>query len=251
MNILNNIPQVTRNLLILNVLMFLVTLYFQSQNIDLYSILGMHYLNSPLFEPYQLISHIFMHADIMHLFFNMFGLVMFGGFLERLWGPRRFFFFYMASAVGALLLYNSIGVIELMELKRQLAAAGSLGELDKFIREFPTLRMAAEQLSSTPLSNLETRYLLESYSTMFGASGAVFGVMSGFAILFPNTEMYIYFIPIPIKAKYLIGGYFVYELYRSIYQEAGDNVAHLAHVGGAVIGAIIVLYWRRKSKNFY
>jgi membrane associated rhomboid family serine protease len=240
---LQNIPQVTKNLLILNILMFLVKLYFQYKQIDIDSILGGHYVNSPLFEPYQVVSYFFMHGDFFHLFVNMFGLVMFGSFLERLWGPKRYFIFYVATAIGAFALYNAIGVIEIQNLKSQIVAAGlQLEEINDVLKNheyFPDAVGVVKQ------------YQMKCLTPMMGASGAIFGISAAFAILFPNTELMLLFPPIPIKAKFLIGGYFIYEVYRSIYQVPGDNVAHLAHVGGAIVGAIIVLIWRRKSNNFY
>jgi len=241
---LNNIPQVTKNLLLLNILMFVLTFVFQQQGVDLGSLLGAHYVNSPLFEPYQVITHFFMHGDLFHILFNMFALVMFGGFLERLWGPKRYFILYISAAVGAFALYNAIGVYEIMELKKHLTSAGiDLHEIDAMLKEGKYYPGVSPEL---------TEYSIKCLTPMVGASGAIFGIMAAFAILFPNTELSLMFIPVPIKAKFLIGGYFVYEVYRSIYQAEGDHTAHLAHVGGAIVGAILVLIWRRKDKtNFY
>jgi len=241
---LNNIPQVTKNLLLLNILMFVLTFVFQQQGVDLGSLLGAHYVNSPLFEPYQVITHFFMHGDLFHILFNMFALVMFGGFLERLWGPKRYFILYISAAVGAFALYNAIGVYEIMELKKHLTSAGiDLNEIDAMLKEGKYYPGVSPEL---------TEYSIKCLTPMVGASGAIFGIMAAFAILFPNTELSLMFIPVPIKAKFLIGGYFVYEVYRSIYQTEGDHTAHLAHVGGAIVGAILVLIWRRKDKtNFY
>jgi membrane associated rhomboid family serine protease len=252
---LNNIPQVTKNILILNILFFVLKYFFQSKGIDLDSLLGAHYINSPLFQPYQVVTHFFMHADFFHIFFNMWLFVMLGGFLERLWGPKRFFIFYIASALGAFALYNIIGFYEISVLKSQLSSfidmdfvnqilrsdGGDLTQLNAFISKIP--------LEETSLNNLQ-KYVTLSSTPMIGASGAVFGVMAAFAILFPNTEFMLYF-AIPVKAKYLVGAYFVFELYQS-FNAPGDNVAHLAHVGGAIVGAILILIWRKNDKkNFY
>lgn len=251
-SLLNNIPTVTKNLLILNILMFILTYFFQTQGIDLGDILGAHYINSPLFEPYQIVSHFFMHADLPHIFFNMFALVMFGGILEKIWGAKRFFIFYISCAVGAFTLYNLMGAFEIMQLKQQIVAlkidlnhinniltSGNLHELDNF-----TFKNQHEV-------DLLVQYLIKCRTPMVGASGAIFGIMSAFAILFPNTELQLMFIPVPIKAKWLIGAYFVFELYSSFYETVGDNIAHLAHVGGAIVGAIIVLFWRKNRTHFY
>jgi membrane associated rhomboid family serine protease len=240
---LNNIPQVTKNILILNVLFFLATLVFESKGIYLIESLGAHYINSPRFEPYQIITHFFMHAGIWHLFMNMYLFVILGSYLERLWGEKRFFIFYVASAMGAFVLYNSIGMYELMQVKKQIISLGyDLSEINKYVL-----------LNQIPVrdTNLFSHYADMVNTPMVGASGAVFGIMAAFAILFPNTEFMIYF-AIPVKAKFLVGGYFLWELYNSIYVTPGDNVAHLAHVGGAIVGAAIILYWRKRDKkNFW
>jgi len=243
---LNNIPQVTKNILILNVLFFLATLVFESKGIYLIDTLGAHYINSPRFEPYQIITHFFMHAGIWHLFMNMYLFVILGSYLERLWGEKRFFIFYVASAMGAFVLYNSIGVYELMQLKKQITSLGyNLVEINEHLKAGTSFTYMTKD------ADIINHYVEMVRTPMVGASGAVFGIMAAFAILFPNTEFMIYF-AIPVKAKYLVGGYFIWELYNSIYVTPGDNVAHLAHVGGAIVGAAIILYWRKTDKkNFW
>jgi len=243
---LNNIPQVTKNILILNVLFFLATIVFESKDVFLINSLGAHYINSPRFEPYQIITHFFMHAGIWHLFMNMYLFVILGSYLERLWGEKRFFIFYVASAMGAFVLYNSIGVYELMQLKKQIISLGyNLAEINEHLKTGTSFTYMSKD-------SIVINHYVEMVNTpMVGASGAVFGIMAAFAILFPNTEFMIYF-AIPVKAKFLVGGYFLWELYNSIYVTPGDNVAHLAHVGGAIVGAAIILYWRKTDKkNFW
>ena len=196
---LNNIPQVTKNLLLLNVFVFILTLILGSKGVDLNLLLSTHAIGSPLFKPYQVVTHMFAHAGFFHLLMNMWLFVMLGGYLERLWGPKRFFIFFLLCGFGAFLLQN----------------------------------------------------VIQSNSSMLGASGAVFGVLAAFAILFPNQEFMLYF-AIPVKAKFLVGAYFIYEVYQAYQNNPNDQVAHLAHVGGAIAGAIIVLYWRKKDRaNFY
>lgn len=243
---LNNIPQVTKNLLLLNVVMFLLTIYFQTQNVNLNAILGAHYVNSPLFEPYQIVSYFFMHGDFWHIFLNMFSLVMLGGYLERLWGPKRYFIFYVSAAIGAFALYNGIGAYEIAELKSQLLAQG----VDvKALNE--VMKTGQIQIFSDPqVDAIAQAYYGKCFTPMIGASGAVFGIMVAFAILFPNTEFLIYF-TFPVKAKYLVGAYLAYEIYKSVFTATGDNVAHLAHIGGAIVGAIIVLIWKKDRSQFY
>lgn len=256
---LAGIPQVTKNLLLLNVLMFILTFVFESKGIALGSILGAHYFGTPLFEPFQIVSHFFMHGNLFHLIFNMYALIIFGSFLEKLWGPKRFFILYVASALGAFLLYNGMGYFHILELKAQINNESLIAGLNGIIKDNnpndATTNLILDFISShnqnTVSLPLVFEYAAKSYIPMVGASGAIFGILASFAILFPNTELQLLFPPIPIKAKWLIGGYFVLEVYMSFQDKAGDNVAHLAHVGGAIVGAIIVLIWRKRSNHFY
>jgi membrane associated rhomboid family serine protease len=255
-----NIPQVTKNILLLNIAFFVASLVLKSQGIDLEMSLGAHYINSPFFEPYQVVTHFFMHStdNLLHIFFNMWLFVTLGAYLENIWGAKRFFIFYVVSAMGAYALYNMIGFIEIMQLKSMLAQQIDLEQFDFYLKHSVNVNgdlagqinryLQDNQISVTP--NLEN-YLQKSVTSMVGASGGVFGIMTAFAILFPNTEFRLYFF-IPVKAKYLVSAYFLWELYLSFQTQAGDNVAHLAHIGGAVAGAILVLVWRKKDRsNFW
>lgn len=255
-----NIKPVTKNLLILNVIMYILTLFFESQQgIDLSDYLGGHYFGTPLFQPYQIVTHFFMHGGFFHIFMNMYVLVVFGSFLESLWGPKRFFYVYVASALGAYLLYSGVGIFQVIEIKRLIGDEHIIAGINGIMKEYG--RSGQAELELNRFLNLQhiteiqkhaiQAYVSKSVVSMVGASGAIFGLMASFAILFPNTQLMLIFPPIPIRAKYLIGGYFVLELYYSFQNNAGDNVAHLAHVGGAIVGAIIVLIWRRTGKNFY
>ncbi|MES2589496.1 MAG: rhomboid family intramembrane serine protease [Bacteroidota bacterium] len=248
--IFNNIPAVTKNILIVNILFYIASMVLTKGDLDLFSLLGAHYINSPLFEPYQIITHFFMHApDFFHILFNMIMLVMFGAHLERIWGGKRFFVFYIASAIGAFALYNGIGVFQIMELKSQLIQNGyDITELNS--------NLINQRYNDIPILTVESADLIRNYNTkimvpMVGASGAIFGIMAAFAFLFPNTELMLLFPPIPIKAKFLIGGYFVLEVFLSLKETAGDNIAHLAHVGGAIVGFILVYIWNKDKKRFY
>lgn len=249
-----NLTPVTKNLIILNVVVYIVCLIFSSKGLDLTSFLGAHYIMSPLFEPYQVVTHFFTHSlsSPFHIFMNMFILFMFGPILERVWGARRFFFAYIISAIGAYLIYSIAGSYELYELKKTLVSLGvDVQHLNDMIVSNPnSIPLISEQ--AAPYIQA---YVIKAYTPMVGASGAVFGIMAAFAYLFPNTEMYLMFIPIPIKAKFLIGGYFLLEVYLSIQSMRGDysdSVAHLAHVGGAIFGFILVYIWNKKSRNnFY
>lgn len=264
-----NIQPVTKNLLLLNIAMFLLTLFFEysGNSLDLGNLLGAHYFGTPLFQPYQLVSHFFMHGGFLHIFMNMYILIMFGSFLERLWGPKRYFILYVAAALGSVLLYNIVGSVQIMEYKSIIGNDEVLAGINGMIRENGFAAKTISELNQdiyetvvyasnhgiTSLDQLKAvqAYAAKSYVPMVGASGAIFGLLAAFAILFPNTELMLIFPPIPIKAKWLIGGYFLLEVYNSFQNNVGDNVAHLAHVGGAIVGAIMVLIWRRTGKNFY
>lgn len=254
---LNSIPQVTKNILLLNVMFYIVTEILDLQGVNLRGTLGAHYVNSPLFEPYQIVTHFFMHGDFFHIFFNMWLFIMLGGFLEKLWGPKRFFIFYVAAAMGAFALYNAIGVYQIIELSNVIGKSVNIDQLNLIIAQSEGLDELNSNLSeffqNIPNLNLEAvrQYISLSYTPMVGASGAIFGVMAAFAILFPNTEFMLYF-AIPVKAKYLVGAYFLIEVYQAFQNQANDPVAHLAHIGGAIVGAILVLIWRRQDRtNFW
>lgn len=253
-----NLGPITKNLIILNVILFILTWFFGTKGINLEQLLGAHYFGTPLFQPYQIVSHFFMHGGILHIFMNMFVLAMFGTFLERIWGPKRYFMFYIASALGAFLLYNGVGYFQIVQLKQEIGNAYAIADLNGMIKEYGGLGYdqlnfiaTKYQINDPVAQEALVNYYIKARIPMVGASGAIFGIMAAFALLFPNTELMLLFPPIPIKAKYLVGGYFLFEVYNSIYTSQGDSVAHLAHVGGAIVGGIIVLYWRKKGKNFW
>lgn len=217
-NFFRNIPPVVKNLLIINILMFMATLFYQPDGEDLRGILGLFHFKSPLFEPYQIVTYMFMHGDFTHLLFNMFSLVMFGTILEQVWGPKRFLLFYFVTGIGAVLLYQLVALYEY----NNYLDSGNIAAMRDIL-----------------------------FTPMVGASGALFGVMTAFGVLFPNTEMMLIFFPIPIKAKYFIPFMILMELYLGVMQYSGDNVAHFAHLGGAVIGFILLKFWQKKKNNFY
>lgn len=247
----SSIPPVTKNLLILNILFYIVTLVLAGKGIELIPLLGAHYINSPLFEPYQVITYFFMHSkDFFHILFNMLMLVMFGSHLERIWGAKRFFIFYIASAIGAYALYNMMGMYQISVVKTELIGLGyDITNINHLLLTDNLQELEVFHLEDTEILK---EYITKSLTPMVGASGAVYGIMAAFAYLFPNTELMLLFPPLPVKAKYLISVYFLYELYSSFQSNIGDNVAHLAHVGGAITGFIIVVFWNKKNKtNFY
>lgn len=242
----NQLPQVTKNIILLNIMFFLSTFVLQMQGIDLTATLGAHVVNTPLFKPYQLVTHFFMHGGFFHILFNMYLFAILGAYLEHIWGPKRFFIFYLATAFGAFALYNIMGVYDVMQLKAMIIEQGfSISEINQLI-----INNDRDGLLATN-SSAVIAYAQESFTPMVGASGAIFGVMAAFAILFPNTEFRLYF-AIPVKAKYFVAAYFLIEVYLSFQNNANDSTAHLAHVGGAIVGAIIVLFWRKADRtNFW
>jgi membrane associated rhomboid family serine protease len=251
--ILGNMPPVVKNLLILNVLMFIVSMLGNAQGIPMNFLLGGYVFNSPFFEPYQVVTHFFMHGGFFHILFNMFALVIFGSALEQVWGAKRFFIFYVATAVGAFLLHQLIGYIEVRNIEEQLYAAG-YNDLFTLKDQIVALRNGDITSFIPPVPG--TNGLIEEYMTavsipVVGASGAVYGVLVGFAYLFPNTKLMLLFPPIPIKAKWLVLIMVGISLFNSIQRNPGDNIAHLAHLGGALVGFIIVLIWQKKKDKFY
>ncbi|MBX7093857.1 MAG: rhomboid family intramembrane serine protease [Flavobacteriales bacterium] len=237
-------PPVVKNLLILNVLMFFAKFTFERQGIQLDFILGLSNPASPNFEPYQIITYMFMHGDLGHLFFNMFALVTFGSILERMWGPKRFISFYFITGIGAMFLYSLVNYVEYLQLVSKLPA-----DVVEVVKENgQSLFKQGMNYSDETVAALN----LSLNMPAVGASGALYGIMIAFGMLFPNTEMMLIFLPIPIKAKYFIPVMIFIELYLGVMQYSWDNVAHFAHLGGALIGGLIVYFQKKKDRrNFY
>jgi membrane associated rhomboid family serine protease len=235
------IPPVVKNLLIINGLFFAAKYVLRSKGIDLDLYLGAFYFDSPLFKIWQPISYMFMHNDFMHILFNMFALFTFGTVLEHRWGAKRFINFYLITGLGALALQWGVQAFEVYQitgtsLAHQILPLSSLerGAYDPAI------------YTATQASTLYGTY----FGPMIGASGAIFGLLVAFGMLYPNTELYIMFIPVPVKAKYIIPVYIVIELFLGVAQFQGDSVAHYAHLGGALLGFILVKLWKEKN-TFY
>lgn len=227
-----HIPPVVKNLLIINVLFFAATYVFQSSGLDLAGYLGVFYFDSPFFRVWQPITYMFMHANLGHIFSNMFGLFMFGGILESRWGPKRFLNFYLICGLGALALQMGVQAYEVYHITGQFVGIENIpGNL------MPEQARTLHGIYGGP---------------MVGASGAIFGILVAFGMLYPNTELMMIFFPIPIKAKYFIPLYIVFELYSGVARTPGDSVAHYAHLGGALFGFILVKLWKDKDNNrFY
>ncbi len=237
-------PPVVKNLIIINAIMLLATYLTRSMLPDsLTRYLGLFYFESDYFRPYQLITHMFMHADITHLFFNMFALWMFGRILEQVWGSQRFFLYYFVTGLGAVVLHTLVNYIEISSVKAQLSSE----QLDYVFKEGMSLWEQGKTFADPQMAKLTT---LINTPTV-GASGAVFGVLLAFGMLFPNTQLMLLFPPIPIKAKYFVIGYGVIELFMGISNFQFDNVAHFAHLGGMLFGFILIKYWQRRKDLFY
>ena len=247
-NLFRNMPPVVKNLLLINVVLLLANFLFLSWGTDLNKILGAYYWGSEQFEPYQIITHMFMHDNkgFMHILFNMFALVMFGGQIERVWGPKRFLIYYLICGLGSYLLHNMVNAIEIQNLLANLSADQS----ELFMREGFDLIEENKIYTQMPESTQLGLYFAYNIP-MVGASGAIFGLLAAFAYLFPNTELMLLFPPIPIKAKWFVLMYAGLEVYLGFKNSAGDSVAHFAHIGGALFGLIMLLIWQRKRNKFY
>nr|WP_299201687.1 rhomboid family intramembrane serine protease [uncultured Brumimicrobium sp.] len=250
-NILGNMPPVVKNILLLNVVMYIVKTLGEMQGIPITNLLGGYVFNSPFFEPYQMVTHFFMHGDFFHILFNMFALVIFGTSLEQVWGPKRFFIFYMATALGAFFLHQIVGYFEVKMIEEQLVSAG----YDIFLLQEKIALYRSGSISTFGLipntQGLVQDYMAGISTPVVGASGAVYGVLVGFGFLFPNTRLMLLFPPIPIKAKYLVTIMVGIAIYNSFINNPGDNIAHLAHLGGAIVGFIMVYIWQRDKRKFY
>lgn len=229
-----HLPLVTKNIIIINVIMFLATLAFQTQGIDLIRFFGLHYYLAADFKPHQFITYIFMHGGWSHILFNMFGVYIFGQVLEQVWGPKRYLIFYILTGLGAALAQYIIMHFEITSF------------LQKVNDEIASPLLNSED--RTYLIDLKYEYL--NRNVIVGASGSLFGLLAGFGMLFPNRELYLYFF-IPIKAKWLVIMYGAFEIFSGIQNDPGDQVAHFAHIGGLVVGVILVLIWRKDRSHFY
>lgn len=229
---MDRIPVVTKNLIIINVLVWVASLVLPRVGVDLTSWLGLHFPGAKDFYAFQFVTYMFMHDthSFAHVFFNMFAVYMFGRVLEQVWGPKRFLIFYMVTGIGAGLVQE---LTWMYDLRSVIAAPQEL------------INIGGGQILEKPdFYNL--------FVTV-GASGAVFGILLAFGMLFPNVPLYIMFVPIPIKAKYFVIFYGLAELTLGVANFSGDSVAHFAHLGGMLFGFFMIQYWRKKGvgNGFY
>lgn len=269
------LPPVVKNLLIINGLFFLATLALGNAfGIDLYRILGLHFPGAQNFAPYQFISYMFMHGGFAHLFFNMFALWMFGNVLENVWGPKRFLLYYLVTGLGAALLHYAVlywqmlptlqAVNSVLEnpdheslralLESEYFKVTSMeiqNNFRVFLSEYNSLINNSPNEAMVRAVNFLNQYKVDFLNApvVVGASGAVFGILLAFGMLFPNSLIYLFF-AIPIKAKYFVMIYGAMELYFGIANRPGSNVAHFAHLGGMLFGYLMIRYWKKKG-NLY
>lgn len=234
-NLFRNLPPVTKNLIIINVIIWLfMQVCGPSTNAFIHNNLALHYFSASDFNGVQLVSYMFLHAGFFHVFFNMFTLLMFGIALERSMGSVRFLFYYLTCGIGAALVQEGVWALTWFDTwSKELAIYNHT--------DVSVIRNAIEQAMSMG----EPLPFLNSMITV-GASGAVFGVLLAFAMIYPNLPTYIMFIPYPIKAKWMVLGYGAIELFLAL-SVPGSTVAHFAHLGGMIFGFLLILYWKKRG----
>ena len=236
-------PPVVKNLIIINVAMLLLTYIVKAvTGTDLNAILGLYFPKSEFFRSWQIVTHMFMHGGFVHLLFNMFALWMFGRILEQVWGPKRFLFYYFITGLGAAFTHELVQYIQYSKAMSALTPE----QLQHIYDSGSNLLMQGRNFADANMGKLN---LVLNIPTV-GASGAVFGVLLAFGVLFPNTQLMFIFPPIPVKAKYVVIGYAVIELYLAV-TSPGSNIAHAAHIGGMIFGYILIRYWRKTTKTLY
>ena len=265
------LPSVVKNLLIINGLFFLAQNTLQGPTIDFSfdNTLALHAWQSSLFKPWQLVTHLFLHGSFSHIFFNMLALWMFGAVLENVWGSKRFLTFYLICGLGAALIHLlflswELGpIIKDYAILYQMHVSGAEYQghamadfITKYHIAFNDTGGLVQYLHGAPgpmelskvFDNITTYYQNNLNTGTIGASGAIFGVLAAFGYLFPNTYLYVYML-VPVKAKWFVLFYGAIELYEGIQNSAGDNVAHWAHIGGALVGLLIVITWNKTNRK--
>jgi membrane associated rhomboid family serine protease len=265
------LPPVIKNLIIINgiVLLAKYTAEVQGYKEMVYNLFALHNVQSELFKPYQLVTHLFMHGNFVHFFFNMFALWMFGSMLENMWGAKRFLNFYILCGLGAAALHLGWLYLESRTIMEEVALFKQVPTVDRMLQFFSKYGVVDEEMRqkvnilitdwrtdpfNANYAEAATDYVSETSQAYIsnptvGASGAVFGCLAAFGYLFPNTLIYIYFF-FPIKAKWFVILYAAAELWMGI-KNSGGNIAHFAHLGGALIGFLLVLYWNKKNRRTF
>jgi len=242
---MNNITDTVKQLLIINVLFFIGSYFVPQAN----ELLSLHYFESDGFKFWQPITHMFMHGSLMHIFFNMFALVSFGSALEHFWGAKKFLFFYLSCGLGAALIHTGVNYYEFHNAQNILLQQGVS------VVDIQTLLRGGSININNPDTVLIQKYVNQmgdAYNTpTVGASGAIYGLLVAFAFMFPNAELALMFIPVPIKAKYFVPAIVLLDLFSGVtgYSIFGGGIAHFAHVGGALFGFIMMWYWKKNQFN--
>ena len=273
------LPPVVKNLLIINVLMFLAMIGLQNSfGYDLNDILGLHWVGAEKFRWYQVITYMFMHANFNHILFNMFAVWMFGNAIENVWGSKRFLLYYLLTGIGAAALHYGILYFDTLqhfnELMQAVLENPNSQTLGAFFNEYKIQIQPGSYIEknfdeaepyiqnvlmgTNDLNSIDQTYeFMDTYNkyflnlpTVVGASGSLFGILLAFGMMFPNAELFLIFIPIPIKAKYFVAGYGAIELISGLMNSAGDNVAHFAHLGGLITGFILIRFWEKFDRTF-
>ncbi len=266
---------VVKNLLLINILIFFADFAFF--NMGLSHWLGLRYVLAETFIPIQFVTYMFLHGSMIHLFSNMFALFIFGPLLEQFWGPKRFLIFYMVCGIGSGVLYSATNFVELRKMQNEtndyltapapekfsdyIAEHGTIGQMNgRYLNLYSMAASIEDGLYKHPndyeLVAESKKVVLAVYDfisnkPMVGASGAIFGILMAFGMLFPNTVLMLLFPPIPIKAKYFVTFYGLFELYAGLQRDPGDNVAHFAHIGGMLVAFILLRIWRKDTRRFY
>lgn len=273
----NQLTPAVKTFLLVNLGVFVLCIFiYNTTGIDVNDILGLRYVGSSSFQPYQFVTYMFLHAYIggmgglsfTHIFSNMFALFMFGPMLENFWGTKRFIIFYMVTGIGAGMINSGVTYYEKYQLQSaisQYVENPTPDNMATFLRNHSNTYVyervldfvnTFEEFKNDPKIIEQSKEIIRSFyrpdaGVTVGASGAIFGILIAFGLLFPNSEMFILFIPFPIKAKYLVGFYALYEIYAGVEKASGDNVAHFAHIGGMIVGFVLVKYWNSKRDRFY
>lgn len=262
------LPPVVKNLLIINILCYVATVSLESTfRIDLTDLFGLHYPKSDLFRTYQFVTYMFFHADIQHILYNMFALWMFGYLLENVWGPKRFLTYYMVTGIGAALIQTAVNYWHISGYEAAALAYSSSPSPEAFVSFVKSCPPRSQELLDSMNTMLiqwqqslnDLHYQRQSVTYAYqlihqhmdiatiGASGAVYGILLAFGMMFPNMLVFIWFL-FPIKAKWLVIAYGAIELFLGISNNASDNVAHFAHLGGMIFGFFMIIYWKRKAR---
>jgi membrane associated rhomboid family serine protease len=244
-----NVTETVKQIIIINILFFIGTQFVGD---PAYKVLAMFFPENSDFHAWQLISHMFMHGGLMHIFFNMFALFSFGSALEHFWGGKKFLFFYISCGLGAAALHTGINYYYFNQAIDVITSSGfSKDEVMQILNQGKINTQWQEILTVSQFQNFMSAFS----GVMVGASGAIYGVVVAFAFMFPNAELSLLFIPVPIKAKYFVPGLVLIDLYLGVSGQSifggsgGGGIAHFAHVGGALCGLLIMWYWKKNQFN--